>query len=99
MRSFWPFTMGFVLSVLYFVVNYLTPPVVFGPLAVARVELILAILIILVSLPRLMGFIIFKTPQSLALIGLAIATSLSVLSAVRWAGGAVQAILGFIPNI
>jgi O-antigen ligase len=90
--------MGFVLSVLYLITNYLTPTVLFGPLAVARIELILAILLLIISLPQLTRSFILKTPQSLALIGLAIATSLSVLSAVRWAGGALQALLGFIPN-
>ncbi|MGA3160848.1 MAG: O-antigen ligase family protein [Terracidiphilus sp.] len=90
--------MGFVLSVLYLITNYVTPAVLFGPLAVARIELILAILLLIISLPQLTRSFILKTPQSLALIGLAIATSLSVLSAVRWAGGAVQAFLGFIPN-
>jgi hypothetical protein len=91
-------TMGFVFSILYFVTYYLTPTVLFGSLAEARIEVILAAIIFLISLPLLTRSFILKTPQSLALIGLAIATSLSVLNAVQWAGGAVQAILGFIPN-
>ncbi len=90
--------MGFVLSVLYLVTYYLTPATLFGPLAVARIELILAVLILLVSLPKLIGSFTLKTPQSLALIGLAIATILSVLFGEHWAGGAVQAFLDFIPN-
>ena len=71
--------MGFVLTILYLVTNYLTPVTLFGPLAEYRIELILAALILLVSLPKLPGSFIFKTPQSLALIGLALATMLSVL--------------------
>ncbi len=90
--------MVFVLSILYFVTSYLTPPTLFGPLAAYRIELILAVLILLVSLPKLIGSFILKTPQSLALMGLAIATVLSVLFGEHWAGGAVQAFLGFIPN-
>jgi O-antigen ligase len=90
--------MGFVLSILYFVTNYLTPPVLFGPLAAAHIELILAVLLFFVSLPKLLGSLILKTPQSLALIGLAFAVPMSVLVAVRWPGGAVHAFLGFIPN-
>jgi hypothetical protein len=90
--------MGFVLSVLYLVTSYLTPTTLFGPLAVYRIELILAVLVLLVSLPALMKSFILKTPQSLALIGLAFAVVLSVLIAVRWPGGAVQAFLGFIPS-
>ena len=90
--------MGFALTILYLVTNYLTPVTLFGPLAQYRIELILAALILLVSLPKLPGSFIFKTPQSLALIGLAIAATLSVLIGVHWAGGAVKAFLDFIPN-
>ena len=89
--------MGFALSVLYFVTYYLTPGTVFGSLAVARVQLILAVIALLISLPKLMRATILKTPQFVALIGLSFATFLSVLIAARWPGGAVQAVLGFIP--
>lgn len=90
--------MGFALTILYLVTNYLTPVTLFGPLAQYRIELILAALILLVSLPKLPGSFIFRAPQSLALIGLAIAATLSVLIGVHWAGGAVKAFLDFIPN-
>jgi O-antigen ligase len=90
--------MGFVLSVFYFVTYYLTPTIIFGPLAVYRVELILAILVFIISLPRMIGSSIFKTPQFASVIGLALAAFLSVLIAMRWPGGAIVAILGFIPN-
>jgi hypothetical protein len=90
--------MGFVLSVVYFITYYLTPKVLFGPLADYRVQLILAVLAILVSIPKLRASIPLKTPQSLALIGLAIAVLLSVVIGVRWIGGGVQAFLSFIPN-
>jgi hypothetical protein len=89
--------MGFVLSILYFVTSYLTPPVLFGPLAVARVELILAIIIAFVSILKIRGSIILRTPQSVALIGLALAGSLSVLFGIHWAGGAVKAFPAFLP--
>jgi hypothetical protein len=90
--------MGFVLSIFYFVVYYLTPATVFGPLAAYRIELILAALLLIVSLPVLPRSLILKTPQSLALIGLAGAVFLSILIAVRWPGGAVHGLLEFIPN-
>jgi O-antigen ligase len=90
--------MGFFLSILYLVTSYLTPATIFGPLAVYRIELILAVLVAFVSLPALMKSFVLKVPQSLALIGMAIAVSLSVFIGVRWAGGAVQAFLDFIPN-
>ena len=90
--------MGFVLTILYLVTYYLTPTTVFGPLAPFHIELILAVLALFVSLPALPKSIILKTPQTLALIGLAIAVICSVLIAVRWAGGALNAFLGFVPN-
>jgi hypothetical protein len=55
-------------------------------------------LLVVVSLPALTKSFVLKTPQSLALLGLAFAVLMSVLIAVRWAGGAVQAFLEFIPN-
>ncbi len=91
--------MGFFLSVLYFVADYLTPPVLFGQLAQYRVELILAALLLLVSLPRLIRSPLLKTPQALALAGLAIAGFLSIFFAEHWLSGAIEAFLGFIPSI
>ncbi len=90
--------MGFVLSILYFATNYLTPATLFGPFAAYRVELILAALIVLVSLQLLIRSFILKTPQSLALIGLAVGALLSVLIGQHWAGGGVAAFLAFIPS-
>jgi hypothetical protein len=89
--------MGFVLSVLYFVTYYLTPVTVFGPLAAVHIELVLAALVFLISLPAFVKSFMAKTPQLPALIGLAFAALLSVLMT-GWVGGAVQAFLLFIPN-
>jgi O-antigen ligase len=90
--------MGFALSILYFLTCYLTPQVLFGPLAAYRIELILALILVFVSIPSFDGAIIWKTPQSLAIIGLAIAIFMSVLVGVGWASGGVSAFLLFIPN-
>ena len=90
--------MGFVLSILYFVTSYLTPGVVFGPLAQFRVELILAVMLFFLSLPKLSRSFILKTPQSFALLGLAVAVLMSVLVGAGWAGGGLKAFLQFIPN-
>ncbi len=89
--------MGFVLSVLYFLTNYLTPPTLFGQLAVVRVELVLAVLIFFVSIPKLTGSIILKTPQSLAVVGLAFAGSFSVFFGLHWAWKAVEVFPEFLP--
>ncbi len=90
--------MGFVLCILYLVTSYLTPATLFGPLEVYRIELILAVLLLLVSVPALMRSSDLKTPQSLAMLGLMFAVILSMLVAVHWAGGAVAAFFEFIPN-
>ncbi|MGA1983719.1 MAG: O-antigen ligase family protein [Acidobacteriaceae bacterium] len=90
--------MGFVLSILYFITYYLTPAVIFGPLTAYRVELILAALVMLVSLPAFLGSFIGKTSQTLALIGLAFSVLMSVFVGQDWAGGGVNAFLAFIPN-
>jgi hypothetical protein len=91
--------MGFFLTILYLVTAYLGPSTIFGPLAAAHIELILAALVLFVSLPTLGGGESFlgKTPQSLALVGLALTVLVSVLMT-GWAGGATQAFLLFIPN-
>jgi hypothetical protein len=91
--------MGFVLSILYFVAYYLTPEVVFGPLAQFRVELILAVLIFLVSLLSLGKSFALKTPQAPALLGLSFAVMMSVLVGEQWAGGALKEFLLLIPNV
>jgi hypothetical protein len=83
--------MGFLLSILYFVSCYLSPVTVFGEFAQFRIELILAALILLVSVPK-MGSFVFRTPQALALVGLALASFFSILFGMSWLGGAVNAI-------
>jgi hypothetical protein len=90
--------MGFVLSILYFATYYLAPATIFGPLAPYHMELVLAVLVSFVSLPALMKSFILKTPQSLALLGLAIAVILSLLFGQHWLGGALHAFLDFVPN-
>jgi O-antigen ligase len=89
--------MGFVLSVLYLVSAYLGPETIFGPIAEFRVGLILAVLVLLISLPSLPESFLGKTPQTLALMGLAFSVLVSVLMT-GWAGGATTAFLAFIPN-
>lgn len=91
--------MGFFLTVLYLVTSYLTPAVLFGPLAQYRIELILAALVLLVSMPKMTRSFAFRTPQALALAGLSVAVFISMLVALHWMGGAINAILWFIPSI
>jgi hypothetical protein len=89
--------MGLVLSILYFLTYYLTPTSLFGSLAEIHIELIFAAMALIFSLPQLMKSFFFRTPQFIALIGLAIASFLSILMS-GWAGGGVVAALLFLPN-
>lgn len=90
--------MGFFLSILYFGIHYLTPAFLYGPLAAAHIEVILAALLFFVSVPALLRSFIFKTPQSLAMIGLACAVFLSRAIGGHWLGGGFRYLLDFLPN-
>jgi O-antigen ligase len=90
--------MGLAISILYLVTYYLTPYTVFGELAAYRIELILAFLVVLFSIPALMKTFVFRIPQSLALLGLAFAVPVSIVAGERWFGGALDGFLDFIPN-
>lgn len=90
--------MGLILSILYLITYYLTPTTVFGALGAYRIELILAALAILFSIPALLKSFVFRIPQSLALVGMAIAVPLSIIAGDRWFGGALNGFLDFIPN-
>ena len=88
--------MSFALSVFYLAVAYLGTETVFGPLAEYHLEFLLAIFIFMISVPSMMSSKTIKAPQSLALMGLALAVPLSV-AMTGWVGGAVQAFQEFIP--
>lgn len=91
--------MGFILSILYLVISFLTPEAMFGSLAKFHIQLILAALTFLVSIPRLLRSPILKAPQSWGLLGLALAGFLSLLVGVHWLGGAVNAIIQIFSRI
>ncbi len=91
--------MGFVLSLLYFVISYLTPEALFGSLAQYHIQLILAVLTLFFSIPRLLQSSVFKAPQSPALLGLAFAAFLATLIGEHWLGGAVNVFIRFVSTI
>ena len=91
--------MGFVLSILYFVTYYLTPDTVFGPLGEYRVELILGILLILISVPKLQISFATRTPQAIAMLGLGFATFASVYLETRSLVHSFTVFQGFLPNL
>jgi hypothetical protein len=90
--------MGFVLCVLYLAIYYLTPAYLFGSLAESHVQVIIAALAVLFSLPALIRSFLFKSPQTLALLGLAVAVFLSYAVGRHWIGGGRVAVFNFLPN-
>jgi len=90
--------MGFVLTLLYLLTYYLTPTIMFGSLAEYRIELILAAIILIISVPTFGTSILGKTSQTVALAGLGFATFMSVLVGVGWATGGINSLLIYIPN-
>ena len=91
--------MGFILSVAYFAISYLTPGALFGSLAQYHIQLILAVVTVFFSIPRILESSVLKAPQSLALLGLACAGFLATLVSQRWLGGAVQILIEFLSII
>ena len=90
--------MGFLLSILYLITYYLTPVTVFGSLAEYRIELILAVLVAMVSLPSLMNSFVLKVPQSLALIGMALFFTISGFVGTGFSWWGSPSILGLLPE-
>jgi hypothetical protein len=90
--------MGFVISVLYFGIYYLSPAYVLGPLAPYHVQQILVVLALLVSVPALFKSFLFKAPQTLAMIGLACSVFLSQAIGNHYVGGGIHAFEEFVPN-
>ncbi len=89
--------MGFALTILYLVTYYLNPFTVFGQLAWYHTEVIVAVLVVLFSLPALLRSFLFKTSQSVAVLGMGAAIFFSIL-VTGWFTGAVNALQQFIPN-
>lgn len=90
--------MGFILALFYLTVNYLGTNTVFGQFAAFHVEMIMAGLIVLVTIPVLPRSLAWRRWQSVAMVGLSVAAFLSVLTGQRWPGGAVSAFMDFIPH-
>ncbi|HTU50282.1 MAG TPA: O-antigen ligase family protein [Acidobacteriaceae bacterium] len=91
--------MGFALSILYFLICYLTPQMLFGALAVYRIALILICVILLLSIPSMQGSIIWKTVQSFALGGFLFAIFASGVFGEHWISGGLTAIQEVAPNV
>lgn len=88
--------MGLFLTLLYILTAYLGPETLWGPVAEFHIEIIVAALALLATLPRLQDSKLFSIPQSYALLGMCMAVFLSMVS--TGLSYILPALLGFIPN-
>jgi hypothetical protein len=96
----WDFSiyfMGLFLTLLYILTAYLGPETLWGPLYEFHIEIILAALALVASLPGIQRSKILTMPQSFALVGMCIAVFCSMVLT-GWLGSVLPAVLGFIPN-
>jgi hypothetical protein len=89
--------MGLFLTLLYILTAYLGPETLWGPLYEFHIEIIIAALALVASIPRIQESKIFTMPQSYALVGMCVAVFFSMLMT-GWLGSIPPALLGFIPN-
>ena len=89
--------MGFALTLLYILTAYLSPGILFGPLAQYHLEIIIAAAALLASVPSLSGSGILRAPQTLAIVGMAFSIVVSLMLT-GWIGGAPAALYEFLPD-
>jgi hypothetical protein len=89
--------MGLFLTLLYILTAYLGPGTLWGALANFHIEIVIAGLATLASLPGLGRAKIFSMPQSFAVCGMVMAVFTSMLFT-GWLGSVPGAVLNFIPN-
>ncbi|HEY2040538.1 MAG TPA: O-antigen ligase family protein [Edaphobacter sp.] len=89
--------MGLFLTLLYILTAYIGPEILWGPIAEFHIEIILATLALIASLPKIQESKIFAMPQTFALVGMVIAVFCSMVMT-GWLGSIMPAVLGFIPN-
>lgn len=100
LRLHWDFSfyfMGLFLTLLYILTAYLGPETLWGPIYEFHIEIILATLALIASLPRIQESKVFTMPQTFALVGMCFAVFCSMVMT-GWLGSILPAVLGFIPN-
>ena len=89
--------MGLFLTLLYILTAYLGPETLWGPLYAYHIEIILAALAFLASVPAIQRSKLFNIPQSYALVGMCVAVFCSMVMT-GWLGSILPAVLAFIPS-
>lgn len=89
--------MGLFLTLLYILTAFLSPTLLFGELAQYHIEIVLAILTLLASLPSLPGSGVLRAPQTVAIAGMIFAVVASFVFA-GLTGLAPAALYDFLPG-
>jgi O-antigen ligase len=90
--------MGFLLTVFYFLLSYLTPVGVFGwSVQPLRLELLVAITLLPICMARLPCSFLLSAPQFGSVIAVALLVFWSTMANSLWVGGATHSFLEFIP--
>ncbi|MBS1815530.1 MAG: O-antigen ligase family protein [Acidobacteria bacterium] len=87
--------MNFFFTLLFITTAYITPPVLFGPLAPYHIEIVIAFLAVISSFPSLNNSGLLRWPQTYATIGLCLAVIASFVGN-GYFGGAPPALYGFL---
>src|SRR6185312_3896313 len=88
--------MGLLFTLLYIFTAFMAPETVFGSLAQFHIEIIIAMLALLFSVPSMPESDLLRLPQTYGLFGLFFVVPVSIIFS-GWFGGAPPALLAFIP--
>jgi O-Antigen ligase len=89
--------MGLFLTLLYLLIAYIGPQTIFGPIAEYHIEIVIAFLALVASLPSLHESTVARLPQTYAVIGMSCAVFISYLLN-GLTGLAPEAVFNFLPN-
>ncbi len=87
--------MAYFFTLLFVLTAYVTPQVLFGQLALFRIEVAIALVAVFTALPNFVRSGIFKVPQTYACIALGLAIAGSV-STNGWIGGGIYATYSYL---
>ena len=87
--------LGYLFTLLFLLTAYVTPPILFGPLAEYHVEIVVVLLAIVFSIPNVPGSGLGRTAQMLGLAGVGFSIVASIAQS-GWLGGAVGSLYGFL---
>lgn len=89
--------MGLFLTLLYILTAYLGPETLWGPISQFHIEVILAFLALVASLPHIQESKILSMPQTFALVGMCVAVFCSMVMT-GWLGSVLPGVLDFVPS-